>query len=258
MDTPKVLTFEVVDDLAFGATGNGQQQRDYRIAPRQIGPLVEFALLTEQGSVGSSNGVAKSGALWSLLTSPARNTVIELGDGTGFMRLGGSDIAATELTRLSIVAKKAALKVGFGDRPAGQLSAALSELLSNIVEHSEAAETGLVGYQALDGHFSFVVADQGIGALQSLRSNPRFAQLATDREALPMVLQDGCSRMSDPVRGRGFNGIFEGLANHSGALRFRSGDAAVLIDGRNPTAIRPTVKKRPRLRGFLASISCAP
>ncbi len=93
--------------------------------------------------------------------------------------------------------------------------------------------SGLVAYQALAGAFEFVVADEGIGALASLRSNPRFAALDDDREALPMVLQDGCSRRSDPSRGKGFNDIFRGLADHNGSLRSRSGNATVLIEGKS-------------------------
>ena len=55
MDFPKDLTFAVLDDLAFSATGNtGNDQRvdTERFAPRRIGPLVECAMLAEQGRVG--------------------------------------------------------------------------------------------------------------------------------------------------------------------------------------------------------------
>ena len=88
------------------------------------------------------------------------------------------------MTRLSILTKRSARAAGFDDRTASQLSAAVGELLSNIIEHSEASHTGLVAFQARDGCFEFVAADQGIGALASLRRNPRFAALTSDREAL--------------------------------------------------------------------------
>ena len=146
--------------------------------------------------------------------------------------------------------KRAAETAGFDDRVASQLSAAVGERLGNIVEHPQAPGTGLVAFQARDGRFEFVAADQGIGVLESLRSNKRFAALASHREALPLVL--------DPGRGHGFDDMFTGLANHNGVLRFRSGDAAVLIDGASPGLIKRKVKKKPHLQGFLASIDCAP
>jgi hypothetical protein len=135
---------------------------------------------------------------------------------------------------------------------------AIGELLSNIVEHSEARHTGLVAFQALDGCFEFVAADQGVGPLESLRRSARFATLTTDRQALPLVLEHGCSRHDTPGRGAGFDDMFRGLANHNGYLRFRSGDAAVLIDGASPGLVNRKVKKKPHLRGFLASVARMP
>lgn len=260
MESPKDLTFAVVDGMAFAASSIGQDADTTAYAPRQLGPLLELAMLRNQGRVCASRcGVLQHcGRLNAVLSPGARNAVVELGQSTGFMHLGSEVVPATELTKLSIVAKRSALAAGFGDRPAGQLSAALGELLSNVVEHSQAVGTGIVAYQAHDNCFEFVVADQGVGALQSLRTNEKFTHLESDREALPLVLEDGCSRLSDPLRGRGFNDIFRGLANHSGTLRFRSGDAAVVIDGQSPRVIRPKVKKKPYLQGFLASISCRP
>ena len=72
------------------------------------------------------------------------------------------------------------------------------------------------------------------------------------------MLEHGCSRYDDPGRGAGFDDMFRGLANHNGDLRFRSGDAAVLIDGASPGLINRKVKKKPHLQGFLASVACTP
>ena len=49
------------------------------------------------------------------------------------------------------------------------------------------------------------------------------------------MLQTGCTSTGDPERGRGFDDLFRGLANHNGLLRFRSGDAALVIDGQSPS-----------------------
>lgn len=72
------------------------------------------------------------------------------------------------------------------------------------------------------------------------------------------MLEHGCSRYQEPGRDAGFDDMFRGLANHNGNLRFRSGDAAVLIDGASPLLVRRTVRKKPCLQGFIASVVCVP
>jgi hypothetical protein len=258
MDPEVPLTFAAVDEMAFAPSA--QPMATVLLRPTYLGPLVEFAILKAQAKLGSTaiNRVAQANALWSMFSTQNADMVVELGSRACYLRLTNRPVADTELTKLSIVSKRFARAAGFDDRAASQLSAALGEMLSNIVEHSEARNTGLVAFQVRDGCFEFVVADQGIGALQSLRTNERFATLTSDREALPRVLERGCSRYSEPGRGHGFDDMFRGLANHNGHLRFRSGDAAVLIDGINPGQLKPKVKKKPHLQGFVASVACTP
>jgi hypothetical protein len=258
MDMAPPLTFAAVDDMAFAPSAAPRAPVPFR--PIHLGPLAEFAILQAQGRLGADTDarLVPASPLWSMLATQEANTLVEFPRHAGCLRLGGHPVAETELTRLSIVTKRAARAAGFDERAASQLSAAVGELLSNIIEHSEASHSGLVAFQARDGFFEFVAADQGVGALASLQRNPRFAALTSDREALPLVLQHGCSRHVEPGRGAGFDDMFRGLANHNGNLRFRSGDAAVLIDGASPLSIKPTVKKKPCLQGFIASVACMP
>jgi hypothetical protein len=252
------LTFAAVDAMAF--TASAQPRDPPALRPASLGPLVELAILAAQKRLGAIDigEVLRAHPMASLFSTQRANAVVELGPHAGYLKLSRQAVPDTELTRLSIVTKQSARAAGFDDRAASQLSAAVGELLGNIVEHSEAAETGFVAFQARDGCFEFVAADQGVGALHSLRHNPRFAALTSEREALPRVLEHGCSRHDDPGRGAGFDDMFRGLADHNGSLRFRSGDAAVLIDGANPGLINRTVKKKPDLQGFLASVACTP
>jgi hypothetical protein len=258
MDMAPPLTFAAVDDMAFAPSA--APRTPVQLQPVHLGPLIEFAILKAQGKLGANadGTVAQVTPLWSMLATQQANIVVESPGRAGCLQLGSQPIAETELTRLSILTKRSACAAGFDDRAASQLSAAIGELLSNIIEHSEASHTGLVAFQARDGCFEFVAADQGVGALATLRRNPRFAALASDREALPLVLEHGCSRYEEPGRGAGFDDMFRGLANHNGNLRFRSGDAAVLIDGASPLSIKPKVKTKPHLQGFIASIACTP
>lgn len=254
------LSFSVVDDWAFSAAAEKTIVMKARPAITGIGAVIELGQLARQypSLIDPLAAIIDRHPLAPLVAPSERNRLIEFGTGTGMVQLAATPLPDTERTRLSIRAKSAAVTAGFAARNAGQLTAAMLEMLDNVFEHSGAANTGLIAYQAKPGQFSFVVADAGIGALASLHANPRFKSLISDRDALPLILQDGCSRHVEPGRGKGFNDLFRGLADHNGALRFRSGAAAVLIDGHSPDTLHPKVKAKPTICGFLASVSCTP
>ena len=82
-------------------------------------------------------------------------------------------------------AKQAGQRVsGLSAQVCAQLAAAMGELESNVHEHAESPETGVVAYRAEAGTFEFVVSDQGVGILESLRSNAEYARLADEGVAL--------------------------------------------------------------------------
>lgn len=254
------LSFSIVDDWAFSAAADNAIVMTAPPAIAGIGELIELGQLARQyrSLIDPLSAIIDGHPLAPLVLSRERNRLVELGIGTGLLQLATTPLDDTERTLLSIRAKSAAVTAGFPARNASQLTGAMLEMLDNVVEHSGAAHTGLLAYQAGPQKFTFVVADSGMGALASLIVNPRFASLASDRDALPLVLQDGCTRHIEPGRGKGFNDLFRGLANHNGSLRFRSGAAAVLIDGRSPGPLHPKVKAKVALDGFLASVSCSP
>ena len=131
------------------------------------------------------------------------------------------------------------------------------ELESNIHEHVESREPGVVAYRAEAGAFEFVVSDQGVGILESLRSNVEYARLADAGVALRAALTEGVSRYgTGSGRGFGFKPIFTGLIDLYAELRFRSGDHAVTMDGIGPVVATARIEQKAPLRGFFASVRC--
>jgi anti-sigma regulatory factor (Ser/Thr protein kinase) len=182
------------------------------------------------------------------------------GDGRlGFMRLGDEfgDHEEIRWTGFGLKADRAMQAAGLPAGLAGQLVGATKELHSNVYEHSGRSRTGLVAFAVHQEFAEFIVADSGIGVLASLRSNPEHATLDKDGEALRLALQPGISRHTgEPLRGHGFDLMFTGLLNRSSKLRFRSGAAAVTIDGcanGNPV---PVIRERPVMQGFLIAVEC--
>ena len=248
------LTYAALDDHALACHPIAQPGARLALRPDDLGPQIEHLFLAQQGIVPFP-------AVTSLMQAAgaaAPNRLLELADGLTLLRLASDPLPGTEWTRLSIRAKRAAITAGFHPRIAGQLAVAVEELAANIFEHSYGADSGFVVFRGSPRLFEFVAADQGIGALRSLRTSSQYASLHTSRDALPLVLQDGCTCTGDPGRGQGFKDLFRALANHSGRLRFRSGDAAAIIDGQSPDPLRVKVKTRVPLNGFIASVCCVP
>ena len=254
------LSFSHVDDWAFTTTRGAPIIASVRPVIDGIGPLMELTQLARRYPAlkPQLTALIERHALAPMVTLRERNHLVEVAASTGILQLADVPLPETERTHFSIRAKAAALAAGFAARTASQLTAAMLEMLDNIIEHSRAEKTGRIAYQAREGRFTFVVADSGIGALASLQRNRSYSHLGSDQEALPLVLQDGTSRHPDAGRGKGFNDLFRGLADHKGDLRFRSGAAAVLIDGHSPNPLHPKVKTKPTLDGFFASVTCAP
>jgi len=172
----------------------------------------------------------------------------------GFLRLRARQ-GETAPSRFCIDAHRAALTAGFASSGVRQLVAALLEMHGNILEHSGAVDTGLLAFFVRDGHFEFFVSDRGAGVLSTLRQNPAYAHISSHAAALRLALTNGVSRFADsPDRGQGFRPLFLGLAGMNGDLRFRSGDHALVLTGRNLVLDDHQALQRESTEGFLASV----
>jgi anti-sigma regulatory factor (Ser/Thr protein kinase) len=138
------------------------------------------------------------------------------------------------------------------------LIGAMREIEENVHLHSERSQDGIVGYRGTEQEFEFVIADSGIGILNSLRTSPDYAHLSDAGSAIKTALSDGESRLryASPGRGFGFRDLFVGLANLNGELRFRSGDHALTIDGTSPSLITARLSQKVEIPGFLAGVVC--
>jgi hypothetical protein len=178
------------------------------------------------------------------------------GDRQGFITvdlLQSEDLAWTDF---AIRAKRAAENAGFSKNLGGQLVAAIGELYGNVIDHSQRTGTGYAAWSASPGRFEFVVADQGIGVLESLRSNPTYAYLSDHGSALELAIKENVSRYAEPGHGFGFRPIFVGLANISRIIRFRSGDHGHLIVRSSDDGIAARTIQLASLPGMFCSVLC--
>jgi hypothetical protein len=261
------LTFEVVDDLV-GAHLRGRLNAtpSVRYAAADIAPLIELMM---EGSDGRTGPLLRSGWLdaaaqidFRSALASRQNIWLDGNRRRGFMRTTFDPrVEADDLqrNRFLIAARSAAEAAGLAVPIAQSLAAALREMESNIHEHSRAAATGILAFQAHPSVFEFVAADGGVGVLATLREDEEFADLTDNGLALHAALQENVSRYGRRSgHGNGFRDLFLGLAHLNADLRFRSGDHALLISGPQPELKTARLAQKASFQGFLAAVRCQP
>ncbi len=265
MRAPQPLTYSALDGLAFAAERGRLAEDSARLDlfARDLGPFLEYVVLAKAGLLPSPERVSwlalnGSAALYAALSDRRHYWVCPMTRRAGLYRTYARlRVDDTSWTEFCFAAQHAASAVGFLKAIAAQLVGAMGEMESNIYEHSQASGTGVIAFNAVPGAFEFVVADCGIGVLQSLKSCSEYAELADHGEALRLTLTDGVSRYgAGSERGHGFRPLFTGLANLNGALRFRSGDHALTINGQGTGDLPAKLAKKTNLNGFFASVDC--
>lgn len=262
MPETESLTFAALDGIAFAAA-RGRLGASPEFVAGELGPLIEMFQLARTGLLPPPTS-----APWLQLngTATVLRAAVEgadrwtspLGNGSGFLRCDLLQTEPTRWTSFKLEAHKAALAAGCPSQAVSRLMGAMGEIADNVVEHSESSSTGFVVFAGLAGFFEFAIADNGIGVLASLRSNPEYAHLVDEGDALQCALTDGESRFGKAAqRGTGFSTLFKSLANMNASLRFRSGDHALDMHGKSPTLVNAHVARKPRAAGFMVSVRCA-
>jgi hypothetical protein len=254
------LTFTALDGLAFAAMrarlGQGPAKR---LAATSLGPLLELLRLSGDGSLPRVDCMPwiDLSPLTDFYGAYRRQDQLWISSATRRLGLLRTTERPDEdsILRFCSAAQRAATSARFGKLISRQIAAAVHEMLDNIYLHSKKSETGLAAFHAGSRKFEFVVLDGGIGILRSLKQSAEFTRLTDHGDALQLALTDGCSRYgTNSNHGHGFSPLFVGLSNLNGSLRFRSGDHALLIDGKDPRNIPWRKSAKPPISGFSASV----
>ncbi|MCW2225692.1 hypothetical protein M2232_009224 [Bradyrhizobium japonicum] len=255
------LTFAALDGIAFAAS-RGRLGEVPEYVADDLGPLIEMVQLARAGLLPRPTSVPwlhlkGTEAVLRAAASDSERCTSPRGSGTGFLRCDLLQAEPKTWTSFKLEAHKAALAAGFGGQGVSRLIGAMGEIADNVLEHSQAVPTGFVVFSSRHGCFEFAVADDGIGALASLRSNLEYAHLADEGDALQCALTDGESRYGKAAkRGTGFSTLFRSLVNMNASLRFRSGDHVLSMQGTSPTLVNAHVARKARASGFMTSVRC--
>ena len=170
--------------------------------------------------------------------------------------LASADESGRLIDQISQYALTAANRSPLPKASSHQVVSSLGEFHANIVEHSGRLSSSFVGFEVTDRFVGVYAGDLGQGPLASLRCNPTYSNLSDHGDALGLIIQDGVTSTGERGRGLGFRPIFEGLANRSGYLRFRAGDALLEISGIKRDELSLRKKQRPPIDGFHIYVHC--
>ncbi|MDO8422649.1 MAG: hypothetical protein Q7S99_10865 [Parvibaculum sp.] len=249
------LTFDLVDDICLGLEDGALSSAQIpSFSAQSCGPF--FELMQTLGNENCSK--IQPGIYRNLATAKTQNRTrwFHANDTQGYIqvqRLLDDQLAWSDF---SIRASRAANAVGFTKADAWKLTGAIGEIYGNVIDHSERIASGYVAYATNGRTFEFVIADSGIGVLNSLRKNPAYASISDSGTALEYALSESVSRLQDPGHGFGFRSIFVGLANISTRVRFRSGDYGRELIRNNDGSIPATTRQLAVVQGMFCSVLC--
>jgi len=260
-----ILSFELLEDvMALPSQASERLIGEAHIV--RIGPLVEYAyhdwetLTRRLESIGQcqSPTVNSLAQVVRALELSRFNNSLSF-ETTAFVEFCPTPQTAAEVDDPHWIAfcqrlMNAGMKAGLSKKFAQGLVGTMEEMTSNILEHSECASSGIVGYRWIPDEFEYVVADSGIGVMTSLMKHPDYSWLEDAGQALEVAVSDGESRYGKAAhRGTGFHYLLYNIASRDSYVRFRSGDHCYSIDG----TVQPILKKTyscPPFDGFLISL----
>lgn len=256
----ETLTFDLVDDICLGVQSGTLTEA--HLPPTHadgLGPLLELRHTQPNILNGDGGGLWLAADSYRELMRNMRVTDAWFEPTSGHQgyisvdKLRRDELAWTDFV---LRAKRAAISVGFSDDYGGKLTAAIGEFYANVIDHSGHIDTGYVVYSASSGRFEFVVADAGVGVLNSLRSNPAYAHLTDAGTALEFALDEGVSRYIEQGHGFGFRPLFVGLANISRYMRFRSDDHSRSLTRKADGSIDAQTSQLASTNGFFCCVVC--
>jgi hypothetical protein len=254
--TIEALTFDVLDDLLL-AHERGRVPT-VRLAPGPcLGSIIELLRFSQEHDGALPYRASDETAAIHRAYETRRPVYLD-GESTGFVTARRAQYKGGDAhwTAFQLAMHKALLAATFPSLFARGLVGAMDEMQSNISDHSGAIDTGLIAYRVAADRVEWVVADGGIGVLNSLKSGA-FPSLGDSGEALKIALTDGRSRFGTAAgRGYGFRELFKALSARHGSLRFRSDDHALTIAGVSPSLNRARLQQRAQVSGFTVTVIC--
>jgi len=250
--------FDAVDEICERVERGGDGEVAIDSSTLGLGPLAEILVMRRAWRVSgrkvSLTGEvdARRAAIAEVTRSPVAKS--SHSDSTGACHVIGTGANVETLTNEFVsLTGRLALEAGMPETSSRLLKGVFGELIDNIWKHAGVGAKGLAAY-SLDARSIFlVVADAGQGVVQGyIEAQPQLAGL-TAAQALEWAVRLNKSRFTQAGHGTGFAGLVKAMRVMDAALRVRSDDASIEIEGPADSADW-LVRDQPGLQGFVVSL----
>lgn len=257
-DEQKVLAcFETLEGITEQLNGTERVPCTIRSLQLELGPLAELLVLRGQWRAQGKAlkldcaGDARHAAIRAVSIAPGN---AQLGREAGAFHIRGSG-EAIELAghEFALAVGRYAQEAGMPDGASRLLKGAFAELIGNVSEHAGDNANGIAAYDLRSNEMWLAVADTGQGVVRGyVSSTPDLAGLEA-ATALGWAVVEHRSRLSETGRGTGFSTVMRAMLTLDAALRVRSDDASIEIEGSSSGA-NWIVRDQDSLSGFVVSL----
>lgn len=250
--------FDAVERLSTNLEAGGQPSVDVLCSELALGPLAEILVLRRSWrEVGvdvriSGTSDARHAAMSAVARSPVASRLVNSRVGALHI-VGQGEMLESECHEFVAATGRLAHESGMPLEASRTLKGVLGELVDNVSVHGGPGAKGIAAFEIHSKAISVVVADTGQGIVRGfLESQPeRHGLIAAD--ALECAVKQNRSRFRERGRGLGFASVLNAMRAMDGALRVRSDDASIEIEGPADSATW-YLKDQPTLQGFVVSL----
>jgi hypothetical protein len=141
------------------------------------------------------------------------------------------DSPSTLRTNLKKIVEMLEHKFNYSEYEALDIATIISETAQNIYEHNSPGSYGFICFQTYktSAGIRFLevgLSDFGVGILNTLKGNPKYANLSNDALAIEKAIEHGTSRYDDVTRGNGLYHLVQMVKKYGGTVQIRSGKAS--------------------------------
>ena len=184
----------------------------------------------------------------------AKESSLAFGGGFGLFRPAGDEEQSllrghNFLLKLGSALEQAGLPV----ESSRLVKGALGELIDNISEHAGPLPEGFSAFEIQGNIACLTVADAGQGIVKGYKTGAIGETVESAELALQWAVVDHRSRSGDTARGTGFATVLRAIRSLDAALRVRSDNASLEIEGAAGSGVW-TIREQAKLQGFVVTL----
>lgn len=257
--TMRLITASTIGDIraGFGSKRHTQIGQALAHAKFTLGSLLEMAAWLADSQNQDAVGCVVIRSCFRAAIEPITGVINGTVKGSVSLKGQGraevssvSDLTSQDKPWLEFIIRfsEALVQAGYDRTYARALAYSLHEMGDNVRQHagSQPKETNrsAAGWHVVGNTAAFAVVDLGRGVRASLQTNPTWAALKSDQDALLAVLKKQATRKSENTVGDGYREVVHNFVSRNGCLAVRSGVSEVaatgsVVDGAIRTSVHP-------------------